>query len=185
MAETSATPRMLERYRDQVVPALREQFQYHNVMQVPRVQKVTLNVGLGEALQNGKLLESAVTELATITGQKPVVTRARKSIANFRLREGQAIGAMVTLRRARMWEFLDRVINVALPRVRDFRGVSPKAFDGRGNYTFGVLEQLIFPEIEYDKVEQVRGMNISISTSAQTDDEGRALLTGLGMPFRK
>ena len=185
MAETSATPRMLERYRDQVVPALRAQFQSHNVMQVPRVQKVTLNVGLGAALQNGKLLESAVTELATITGQKPVVTRARKSIANFRLREGQAIGAMVTLRRARMWEFLDRVINVALPRVRDFRGVSPKAFDGRGNYTFGVLEQLIFPEIEYDKVEQVRGMNISISTSAQTDDEGRALLTGLGMPFRK
>ena len=185
MAEANGTPRMLELYRSQVVPALREQFQYSNAMQVPRVSKVTLNIGLGEALQNGKLLESATAELAAITGQKAVITRARKSIANFRLREGQAIGCMVTLRRVRMWEFLDRAINVALPRVRDFRGVSPKAFDGRGNYTFGVREQLIFPEIEYDKVEQVRGMNISIATTAKTDDEGRALLRGLGMPFRR
>lgn len=185
MADSNGTPRMLERYRSQVIPALREQFQYRNVMQVPRVSKVTLNVGLGEALQNGKLLESAASELGTITGQKPVITRARKSIANFKLREGQAIGVMVTLRRERMWEFLDRAINVALPRVRDFRGVSPKSFDGRGNYTFGILEQLIFPEIDYDKVEQIRGMNVSISTTANNDDEGRALLTGLGMPFRK
>jgi len=185
MADSNGTPRMLERYRSQVIPALREQFQYRNVMQVPRVSKVTLNVGLGEALQNGKLLESAASELGTITGQKPVITRARKSIANFKLREGQAIGVMVTLRRERMWEFLDRAINVALPRVRDFRGVSPKSFDGRGNYTFGILEQLIFPEIDYDKVDQVRGMNISISTTAPNDDEGRALLAGLGMPFRK
>ena len=185
MAEANGTPRMLERYRDQVVPALREQFQYKNIMEVPRVSKVTLNVGLGEALQNGKLLESASAELATITGQKAVITRARKSVANFRLREGQAIGVMVTLRRDRLGEVLDRAINVALPRVRDFRGVSPKSFDGRGNFTFGILEQLIFPEIEYDKVDQVRGMNISISTTAKTDDEGRALLAGLGMPFRK
>ena len=185
MAEANGTPRLLERYREQVVPALREQFKYKNAMEVPRVSKVTLNIGLGEALQNGKLLESASSELATITGQKPVITRARKSIANFRLREGQAIGCMVTLRRARMWEFLDRAINVALPRVRDFRGISPKAFDGRGNFTFGVREQLIFPEIDYDKVDQIRGLNISISTTAKTDDEGRALLSGLGMPFRK
>jgi large subunit ribosomal protein L5 len=153
-------------------------------MQVPRLQKVTLNVGLGEALTNARLLESAVEELAQISGQKAVITKAKKSIANFRLREGQSIGCMVTLRRDRMWEFVDRLINVALPRVRDFRGVSPRAFDGRGNYSLGLQEQTIFPEINLDKIERIRGLNLSITTTASTDEEGHALLKELGMPFR-
>ena len=184
MAEAAYVPRLLERYRAAVVPALRERFGYSNLMQVPRVDKVNLNVGLGEALTNARLLESAAQELAQISGQKAVITKARKSVANFRLREGQSIGCMVTLRRHRMYEFLDRLLNVALPRVRDFRGVSPRSFDGRGNYTLGLREQIIFPEIEYDKVERVRGLNVSIVTTARTDEEGHALLSALGMPFR-
>lgn len=184
MSEGVQIPRLLEKYRSDVTPALQKRFSYANPMQVPRVAKVTLNVGLGEAQQNAKLLESAAEELATITGQKAVITRAKKAIANFRLRENQAIGCMVTLRRARMFEFLDRLINVALPRVRDFRGVSPRGFDGRGNYTLGLREQIIFPEIEYDKVEKIRGMNVSIVTTASSDEEGFELLKALGMPFR-
>ena len=184
MAESKYVPRLLERYRQEVVPSLRERFGFKNSMQVPRLQKVTLNVGLGEALTNARLLESAVEELAQISGQKAVITKAKKSIANFRLREGQSIGCMVTLRRDRMWEFVDRLINVALPRVRDFRGVSPRAFDGRGNYSLGVQEQTIFPEINLDKIERIRGLNLSITTTASTDEEGHALLKELGMPFR-
>jgi large subunit ribosomal protein L5 len=190
MAEKAAksdkayTPRLLERYRAQVVPALQERFKYKNPMQVPRINKISLNVGLGEAIQNARLLEAAVEELTQISGQKPVVTKSRKAIANFKLRENQSIGCMVTLRRDRMYEFLDRLVNVALPRVRDFRGVSPSAFDGRGNYSLGIREQIIFPEVNYDKVEKVRGLNVTIATSARTDDEGRALLAELGMPFR-
>ncbi len=185
MAENGYTPRLLERYQSRAVPALTERFGYRNPMQVPKLTKITMNVGLGEALTNAKLLEAAAQELALISGQKAVVTHAKKSIANFRLREGQSIGCMVTLRRERMFEFLDRLINVALPRVRDFRGLSPGAFDGRGNYTFGILEQIIFPEIDYDKVERIRGLNVTITTTARSDDEGRALLAELGMPFRK
>ncbi len=184
MAESKYVPRLLERYRQEVVPSLRERFGFKNSMQVPRLQKVTLNVGLGEALTNARLLESAVEELAQISGQKAVITKAKKSIANFRLREGQSIGCMVTLRRDRMWEFVDRLINVALPRVRDFRGVSPRAFDGRGNYSLGLQEQTIFPEINLDKIERIRGLNLSITTTASTDEEGHALLKELGMPFR-
>jgi large subunit ribosomal protein L5 len=182
--ETPTPPRLRERYRKEVVAALRERFRYGNPMQVPRLEKITLNVGLGEAIQNAKLLEAAATELGRITGQKAVITRARKAIANFRLREGLSIGCTVTLRRERMWEFMDRLVNVALPRVRDFRGVSPRSFDGRGNYTLGLREQIIFPEIDYDKVEKVHGMNITFVTTARTDEEGRALLSELGMPFR-
>lgn len=178
-----ATPRLLDRYRQEIVPALREEFSYRNVHQVPRVEKVVLNVGVGEATQNPKLLERAVEELGQISGQKANVRRARKSVSNFKLREGQAIGAMVTLRGARCWEFLDRLLSVALPRVRDFKGVSAKSFDGRGNYTLGIREQIIFPEIEYDNVERVSGLNVTVVTSARTDAEGRALLTHLGMPF--
>jgi large subunit ribosomal protein L5 len=159
-------------------------FGYKSSMQVPRLEKIVVNMGLGEALLNAKILDSAAEELGQITGQRPVLTRARKSVANFKLREGQAIGAMVTLRSARMYEFLERLISFALPRVRDFRGVSNRAFDGRGNYTLGVREQIIFPEIDYDKVEKVKGMNITIVTTAETDEEGRALLKYLGMPFR-
>lgn len=184
MSEAVAEPRLLTKYRSSVVPALQEQFKYENPMQVPRINRVALNVGLGEALQNARLLDAAVTELAQIAGQRPVVTRARKAIATFRLREGQSIGCMVTLRRQRMYEFLDRLINVALPRVRDFRGVSPNAFDGRGNYSLGIREQIIFPEVDYDKVEKIRGLNVTIVTSAKTDEEGRALLREFGMPFR-
>ncbi|MEE8313147.1 MAG: 50S ribosomal protein L5 [Myxococcota bacterium] len=184
MAESKYVPRLLERYRQEIVPSLRERFGFKNSMQVPRLQKVTLNVGLGEALTNARLLESAVEELAQISGQKAVITKAKKSIANFRLREGQSIGCMVTLRRDRMWEFVDRLINVALPRVRDFRGVSPRAFDGRGNYSLGLQEQTIFPEINLDKIERIRGLNLSITTTASTDEEGHALLKELGMPFR-
>lgn len=176
-------PRLLDRYKAEVVDKLREEFSYGNVHQVPRVEKVVLNVGVGEATQNPKLLERAAEELMLITGQKANIRRARKSVSNFKLREGQAIGAMVTLRGVRCWEFLDRLMNVALPRVRDFKGVSQKSFDGRGNYTLGIREQIIFPEIQYDSVEQVSGMNITVVTSAKTDAEGRALLTHLGMPF--
>ena len=174
----------MERYRSEIKSRLYEKFNYQNLAQVPRLFSVTLNVGLGEALQNARLLEAASVELKIISGQKPVITKARKSVANFRLREGQSIGCMVTLRSRRMYEFMDRLINVALPRVRDFRGISPRSFDGRGNYTLGIREQIIFPEIDYDKVERVRGLNISIVTTARTDEEGRALLAECGMPFR-
>jgi len=178
-------PRLKAIYQKDVVPRLMQEFKYKNPMQVPRLQKVTINMGLGEAVQNPKILDSAVEELRTISGQAPVVTRAKKAIANFKLRQGLKIGAMVTLRRERMWEFLDRLISLALPRVRDFKGVSPRAFDGRGNYSLGIREQIIFPEINYDKIDKIKGLNISIVTSAATDEEGRALLRFLGMPFRQ
>jgi large subunit ribosomal protein L5 len=176
--------RLKEHYRKNVTPALAKEFGYKNVMAVPRIDKVSINIGLGEATGNAKLMDGAVNELSAIAGQKPVITKAKKSIAAFKLREGMAIGAMVTLRGERMYEFLDRLMNVALPRVRDFRGVSSKSFDGRGNYTLGVKDQLIFPEIDYSKVEKTKGMNISITTTARTDAEGLALLKQLGMPFR-
>ncbi len=176
--------RLQERYRKEIAPKLSQEFGYKNSHQVPRVEKVVVNIGLGQATQNAKLLEKATEELAAIAGQKPLVRKARKSIANFKLREGQAIGCMVTLRGDRMWEFLDRLMNVALPRVRDFKGVSPKAFDGRGNFTLGLREQIIFPEIDYDKVERITGLNVTVCTTAETDAEGRALLAHLGMPFR-
>ena len=175
---------MLQLYRNEIAQKLRREFDYANVMQIPRLLKVTLNMGLGEAVQNAAALENGVAELTGIAGQKPVVTRARKSIANFKLREGMPIGAMVTLRGARMWDFVDRLVNVALPRVRDFRGLSPKSFDGRGNYSLGVREQIIFPEIDIDKVEKSRGIGIVMNPSANTDEEGRALLRELGIPFR-
>ncbi|MDJ0853423.1 MAG: 50S ribosomal protein L5 [Myxococcota bacterium] len=178
------TPRLQERYREEIVPKLKGEFSYGNVHQVPALLKVVVNVGLGEATQNPKLLERAMEELGQVTGQKPCVRRATKSVSNFKLREGQAIGATVTLRGTRMWEFLDRLFNVALPRVRDFKGVSPKAFDGRGNYTLGIREQIIFPEVDYDKVERITGMNVTMVTTAATDGEGKALLTHLGLPFR-
>ncbi|MGP0075685.1 MAG: 50S ribosomal protein L5 [Bryobacteraceae bacterium] len=177
--------RLRAHYQKSVVPALVKEFGYKNVMAVPKIQKVSVNIGLGEATQNAKLMDGAVNELGQIAGQKPVVTKAKKSIAAFKLREGMSIGAMVTLRGDRMYEFLDRLMNVALPRVRDFRGVSSKSFDGRGNYTLGVRDQLIFPEIDYNKVEKVKGMNISITTSAKSDAEGLALLRHMGMPFRQ
>jgi len=173
------------RYHEEVVPALVKDLHLTNMMQVPRIQKVVVNIGLGEALDNPKALEAAVGDLTQIVGQKPVVTKARKSIANFKLREGRQIGAMVTLRGGRMWDFLDRLMNIVLPRVRDFRGVSAEAFDGRGNYTLGLREQIIFPEIEYDKVDKVRGMEITIVTTAPSDDQATLLLQLLGMPFRK
>jgi large subunit ribosomal protein L5 len=181
----AAEARLKQHYQKSVVPALVKEFGYKNVMAVPKIQKVSVNIGLGEATQNAKLMDGAVNELGQIAGQKPVVTKAKKSIAAFKLREGMSIGAMVTLRGDRMYEFLDRLMNVALPRVRDFRGVSSKSFDGRGNYTLGVRDQLIFPEIDYNKVEKVKGMNISIITSAKTDAEGLALLKHMGMPFRQ
>lgn len=174
-----------ERYRNEVVPALQKSFDFKNVMQVPRIEKIVVNIGMGEALDNPKSLESAVADLTIITGQKPVTTKARKSIANFKLREGRLIGTKVTLRGERMWAFLDRLVNTALPRVRDFRGVSPNAFDGRGNYTLGLRDQLIFPEIEYDKIDKLRGMEVTIVTTARNDDQARALLRMLGMPFSK
>jgi large subunit ribosomal protein L5 len=180
-----AEARLKQHYQKSVIPALVKEFGYKNVMAVPKIQKVSVNIGLGEATQNAKLMDGAVNELGQIAGQKPVVTKAKKSIAAFKLREGMSIGAMVTLRGDRMYEFLDRLMNVALPRVRDFRGVSSKSFDGRGNYTLGVRDQLIFPEIDYNKVEKVKGMNISITTSAKTDAEGLALLKHMGMPFRQ
>lgn len=182
--EHQFSPRLRDTYRDQVIPALMKEFGYGNLMQVPRLDRIVLNVGMGEAIQNVKLLESAATELGIITGQKPVTTRAKKAIAGFKLRQGMPIGAKVTLRSRRMWEFLDRLITLALPRIRDFRGISPKAFDGRGNYTLGLKEQLIFPEIEYDSVASIHGMDITIVTTARTNDEGKALLRHLGMPFR-
>ena len=177
-------PRLLERYRKDVVPKLSREFSYGNVHQVPRLTKIVVNVGLGEATQNPTLVDNAVVELAAITGQKPAVRRARKSIANFKLRQGQRIGAMVTLRGDRMWEFFDRLVNVSLPRVRDFKGCSPKAFDGRGNYSLGIREHIIFPEVDYDKDEKIVGLNVTICTTGRTDAEGRALLAHLGVPFR-
>jgi len=176
--------RLKEHYKDEVVSALMKTLDLSNVMDVPRVEKIVVNIGLGEALEDAKALDAAVEDLSTITGQRPVVTRARKSIANFKLREGRAIGAKVTLRGERMWSFLDRLMNVAMPRVRDFRGVSSNSFDGRGNYTLGFHEQLIFPEIDYDKIDKVRGLEVTIVTTAQNDEEGRELLRLLGMPFK-
>jgi large subunit ribosomal protein L5 len=177
--------RLQEKYKSEVVPALRKEFGYTTLMAVPRVAKVVVNMGMGDAIQDAKILDAATDELATITGQKPSVTRARKSIANFKLRAGMAIGCRVTLRGRRMYEFLDRLMNLALPRVRDFRGVSPRGFDGRGNYTVGLRDQLIFPEINYAKVQKAKGMNVCIVTTARTDEEAKALLVGMGMPFRK
>lgn len=177
--------RLREHYTNTVVPALTKEFGYKNVMAVPKIEKISINIGLGEATQNSKLMDGAVNELGQIAGQKPIVTKAKKSIAAFKLREGMPIGTMVTLRGDRMFEFLDRLVNVALPRVRDFRGVSSKSFDGRGNYTLGMRDQLLFPEIDYNKVEKTKGMNISIITTAKTDAEGLALLRQMGMPFRQ
>jgi large subunit ribosomal protein L5 len=174
-----------ERYETEVAPALKKALNLDNVMQIPRIKKVVVNIGVGEALENAKALDAAVSDMTQITGQKPVITKARMSIANFKLREGRAIGVKVTLRGDRMWAFLDRLMNVALPRVRDFRGISPDAFDGRGNYTLGLREQLVFPEIEYDKIDKLRGLEVAIVTTARTDDEARQLLLMLGMPFRK
>ena len=171
-------------YQEKIVPTLMDQFKYTNIHQVPKLVKVTVNRGLGEASQNAKALDSSINEIGIITGQKPVVTRAKKAIAGFKIRKGVPVGAMVTLRADRMYDFLDRLINLALPRIRDFRGISPKSFDGRGNYSLGLREQLIFPEIEYDSIDQIRGMDISIITTANTDEEGRALLKEMGMPFR-
>lgn len=176
--------RLQEYYRDEVAGQLMEKFGYGNVMQVPRIEKITINMGVGEAVTDKKVIDHAVSDLAKIAGQKPIVTQARKSVASFKIRDGYPIGCKVTLRRERMYEFLDRLVNVALPRVRDFRGISRKAFDGRGNYNLGVREQIIFPEINYDRIDAVRGMDIAITTSAQSDDEGRALLEAFGFPFR-
>ena len=176
--------RLLEHYKKSVVPELQKKFAYANVMQIPRIVKITLNMGLGEAVGDKKILDNAMGDMASIAGQKPIVTKARKSIAGFKIREGYPIGCKVTLRRERAFEFLDRLINIAMPRIRDFRGVSPKGFDGRGNYNMGVKEQIIFPEIDYDKIDALRGMNITITTTARTDEECRALLDGFGFPFR-
>jgi large subunit ribosomal protein L5 len=187
MPEATTDPRIKVKYRDEVIPALQKEFGYKNVMEVPRLEKIVINMGVGAAGQTGgdaKLLDGAINDLQTITGQRPVVTRAKKSIANFRLREGQRIGAKVTLRGARMWEFFDRLVNVALPRVRDFGGINPNSFDGRGNFAMGMKEQLTFPEIVYDKVDKVRGMDIIMVTTANTDAEARSLLKNLGVPFR-
>jgi len=180
----TAPTRLRARYETEIIPALMKEFGYRTRMAVPRLTKITLNMGLGQALQNAKLLEAAEAEMTAIAGQKPVVTKARKSIATFKLRQGQKIGCMVTLRRERMYEFLDRLVSLALPRTRDFKGISPKSFDGRGNFSLGIREQIIFPEIDYDKIEKIMGMNITIGTTARTDEEGRALLRHLGMPFR-
>jgi len=176
--------RLKEIYKKTVAPALVKEFGYTNPMQVPVITKIVVNMGVGEASQNSKLMAGALTDMATITGQKPVTTRARKSIANFKLRDGMPVGCRVTLRGEQMWEFFDRLVNVSLPRIRDFKGVSPKSFDGRGNYTLGIKEQIIFPEIEYDKVDKIRGMDITICTSANTNEEGRMLLKQFSMPFR-
>jgi large subunit ribosomal protein L5 len=176
---------MHELYQKEVVPALKKHFNYTNIMQVPKLEKIVINMGLGEAIQNIKILDSAMEEIAAITGQRPVITKAKRSIAQFKLRVGMPIGCMVTLRKERMYEFLNRLINVALPRVRDFRGFSPHAFDGRGNYSLGIREQIIFPEINYDKIDKIKGMNIVIVTTAKTDEEGRELLKLMGMPFRR
>jgi large subunit ribosomal protein L5 len=176
-------PRLKVRYREEVLPRLRQELGYANAMEVPRLQKVVINMGVGDSLKDARMLEAATQDLAVITGQRPVVTKARKSIAGFKLREGMSIGAKVTLRGDRMWEFVDRLITVAIPRIRDFRGLSRRSFDGHGNYTLGLTEQLIFPEVDYDKVVKVRGMDITVATTAKTDDEGRALLIALGFPF--
>ena len=177
--------RLKEKYRQEVVPALQKDFNYSNPMQVPTLNKVVINIGMGEVIQNAKAMDAAVGDLALITGQRPVITRAKRSVATFKLREGMQIGCMVTLRGERMYQFLDKLINAALPRIRDFQGVSAEAFDGRGNYTLGLREQLVFPEIDYDKIDKVRGMEVSIVTTARTDEEGRGLLRLLGMPFKK
>ncbi len=177
--------RLKTTYRDEIVPKLRQDFGYKNIHEVPRIEKISINMGLGEAVSNPKIIDGAVEQMKTLSGQKPIVTRARKSIANYKLREDMPIGCKVTLRRDHMYEFLDRLVNIALPRVRDFRGVSPRAFDGRGNYSIGIREQIIFPEINYDSVEKILGLNITIVTSAKTDDESRRLLSYFGMPFRK
>ncbi len=176
--------RLKERFEKEIRPALMKELGHGNPMQAPRLEKIVVNMGLGEAINNGKIIDASVAQLSSITGQKPVVTKARKSIANFKLRQGQSIGAMVTLRGDRMYEFFDRLVSIALPRVRDFKGVSPKAFDGKGNYTLGIREQIIFPEINYDQVEKIKGLNITVVTTARDDEEGRALLRLLGMPFR-
>jgi large subunit ribosomal protein L5 len=183
--QAKTLPRLKQRYREEIAPALREEFSFGNVMQIPSVTKVIVNMGVGEAARDSKLIDGAIRDLAAITGQKPQVTRARKSIAQFKLREGMPIGAHTTLRGDRMWEFLDRLLSVALPRIRDFRGLSPRQFDGRGNYTFGLNEQAMFYEIDQDKTDRVRGMDITIVTTAKTDDEGRALLRRLGFPFKE
>jgi len=185
VAATRIPPRLKERYRSDIVPALREEFSFENVMQVPGLTKIVVNMGVGEAARDAKLIEGAVRDLAAITGQKPQVTKARKSIAQFKLREGMPIGAHVTLRGDRMWEFLDRLLSVALPRIRDFRGLSPRQFDGKGNYTFGLNEQSMFHEIDQDRIDRVRGMDITVVTTAHNDDEGRALLKHLGFPFKE
>ncbi len=181
---TDYEPRLRNKYKDEIVPQLMKDFGFKNVMQVPKLNRIVVNMGLGEAVQNAKLIESAVEELSAITGRKPIVTRAKKSIATFKLREGMPIGVMVTLRGEQMYDFLDRLISIALPRTRDFKGISPKAFDGRGNYTLGIREQIVFPEINYDKIDRIKGMNVTLVTTAETDEQGRALLKSLGMPFR-
>ena len=180
-----AVPRIKEKYEKEIVPALMKRFGYKNVMQVPKLAKIVVNVGMGDAIQNVKLLDAVSADLATITGQRPVIRRARRAISNFKLKAGMPIGCMVTLHKARMYEFFDRLVNIAIPRIRDFRGISPNSFDGRGNYNLGIGEQIIFPEIDYDKVEKIKGMNITILTTAKTDEEGFELLKSLGMPFRR
>ena len=177
-------PRLRNKYKDEIIPQLMKDFGFKNVMQVPKLERIVVNMGLGEAVQNAKLVESAAEELKAITGRKPIVTRAKKSIAGFKLREGMPIGVMVTLRGEQMYDFLDRLVSLALPRTRDFKGISPKAFDGRGNYTLGIREQIVFPEINYDKIDRIKGMNVTLVTTAETDEQGRALLKSLGMPFR-
>ena len=186
MATAAANlPRLRQRYQDEIVPALVRDFRYRNAMQVPRVEKLVVNIGLGEAIQNGRAIDAAVNDVKTITGQAPIVIRAKKSVAAFKLREGMPIGVKVTLRGRRMWEFLDKLVSVTLPRIRDFRGIDPKGFDGHGNYTLGLREQLVFPEIEYDKIDKLRGLEITFVTTARSDDEARALLGELGFPWRK
>ena len=184
-AQTAVPPRLKERYQAEIKPRLQERFGYSSEMEVPRIQKITLNMGVGEAKQDSNVLDAAIEELTTIAGQRAQVRRARKSIASFKLREGMAIGAKVTLRGARMWEFLDRLVSIALPRIRDFRGLDPGSFDGRGNFSLGIREQIIFPEIDYDSIQQVRGLDVAITTSAETDEQARALLVALGMPFAR
>jgi large subunit ribosomal protein L5 len=183
--QAQAPPRLRQRYVDEVVPSLVKEYRYRNAMQVPGVEKIVLNIGLGEAITNARAIDAAVSDLKTITGQAPIIIKARRSVAAFKLREGMPIGVKVTLRGRRMYEFLDKLVNVALPRIRDFRGVDPKAFDGHGNYTLGLREQLVFPEIDYDKIDKLRGLEVCIVTTAKTDAEGQSLLTGFGMPFRK
>jgi large subunit ribosomal protein L5 len=181
---TDYEPRLRNKYKDEIIPQLMKDFGFKNVMQVPKLERIVVNMGLGEAVQNAKLVESAAEELTAITGRKPVITRAKKSIAGFKLREGMPIGVMVTLRGEQMYDFLDRLVSIALPRTRDFKGISPKAFDGRGNYTLGIREQIVFPEVNYDKIDRIKGMNVTLVTTAETDEQGRALLKSLGMPFR-